>query len=133
MFSRCVRRGEGRGGIDGGWEGGGREGGGRDRGGEGEGGIDRGRKEGRLLGWSTLSFSDLGLGTGVGVGGGGFNITLACTHVVVRDCTSFCLQAKFMPYTGDTVLVTAARDGQVGCSDNIAIPARTHVHWVDLL
>lgn len=32
-------------------------------------------------------------------------------HVIL-----FCLtQAKFMPHTGDSVLVTAARDGQIRC------------------
>ena len=38
--------------------------------------------------------------------------TVRGTNLVV---VHFHVQAKFMPHTGDSVLVTAARDGQIRC------------------
>ena len=39
-----------------------------------------------------------------------------------------CPQAKFMPYTGESVLVTAARDGQVSTSHPVSCVCHPHMY-----
>ena len=40
---------------------------------------------------------------------------LIMNHSIIRYMYTYTMQTKFMPHTSDSVLVTAARDGQIRC------------------